>query len=213
MTKTKMFFEREPRPKKNAERIRIKPPTKKNNNYPLTFEVRSQIHKLSLDLPQVPYFMIGPDGTAKIQQTTKTEFKGQSGMAGKRVNNFVKGKETRQMNHKVTLNQQYQLRGQAGIDDYVKYVVDLHNNLMSMSQALNNITEEPKVVGASLESTDVLPDMPEPTNYGFQPNADNTGWIWAVEGGEQSYNKAMAEYEERKAHYSKPTEINNDIAI
>lgn len=185
MTKTKFI----PRQKESQERVRVKPPTAKPNLYKLDFNARLQIHKLSLDLPIVPYFMIGPDGLAKIQQTTKTEFKGQSDTINGRVNNFIKGKETRQMNHKVTLNQQYQLRGQVGIDDYVKYVVDLHNNLMSMSQALNSITAEPKV-----------PNKPTPEEFGWIGTEESSGELgkWTIEGGEAEYNKALAYFEEKE---------------
>ncbi len=168
----------------------------------ITFEIHVKINKLSTELPQVPFFIM-QNGKAKVQQITKTKYISTTHsktIAGGLVNNFEKGKETRLMNHEVNLNKQYQLYGQAGIDEYVAYVMDLNAQLANLQTKVNDsveanqknkediVAERNKVMDTSsisehnqyltrpLTEDEVFKKLDKPTPEEFGWKLDENGW-------------------------------------
>ncbi len=196
MTDKKKFI---PKVKEKTEKVKIKPrvPNGSVNNHKFTFEIRVLIHKLSTELPPVPFFIMN-NGKAVIQLCTKVKYlktEHSKEHEGKLVNHFQKGKETRMMNHKVNLNSQYQRYGEQGINDYVAYVKDLNAQLAAMQQRVDAAVEAKK---EEMEPVVKILKKPELSEFGYRRDLPSETGAWEVEGGEQAYNSAMADYEEQQ---------------
>ncbi len=195
-----------PRVKESVKRIKQKPPTQKVNKFKLSPEISHQIDELCRILPQVPFFIMD-NGKAKIQQQSRGKLVSGADLLREnplatvnkapviRNQNYRQHtKVTRLMNHKVTLNQQYQQLGQKGIEDYVKYVIDLDKNLQALYQQVNEKANKPQIVQHNKE--------PKATDFGYVEGSLEQQAGWTIEGGEQAFYSALADWE--KSEQSTP---------
>jgi hypothetical protein len=159
----------------------------------ITPEVRRMIHELTMTLPNVPFFIMGKTGMVPQRIAVGKRVSGQQlkeeggkvsggGEIDVKVAYVQRGTKTRMMNHKVTLTDQYQKKGQDGINEYVAYVKQMSVMIEEMQKG------KPAGVkpAAPKEKT-----IPTPEDFGFKSGE------WTVDGGEQAYNKALAEYDEQ----------------
>ena len=197
-----------PTKKQSAEKVKIKPPTQKKVLHKIDFPTRVLIHRLSEELPQVPFFIM-KDNKAMVQKiATGKRISGaelleqdkDAKVAGEPVNYkkeyIQRGSNIRMMNHKVSLNSQYQLLGQQGIDSYVAYVNDLATQLSKLQEKLE-VKKEDFKDAMIVDQTHPVQPMKNDFGYVFfeiTAPEDQEG-EWTVSGGEQAYISAMADYE------------------
>jgi len=141
----------------------------------ITFEIRKQIHNLSMSLPQVPFFIEGKNGMVPQRIATGKRVSARElpdeeikrigvSLSGMYVQ---RGQVTRMMNHKVNLNKAYEQDGDAGIVAYSAYV----NKVAEMIENLRN----PKIVAEPVAEGEVnVPFVQEEGAIESQPETTIT---------------------------------------
>lgn len=111
----------------------------------ITFEVRIKIENLVKQLPQVPFFIPGKNGHVVQRIATGQRVSGESLVGSKfaeeQGENFnpkgqyvQRGEKVRMMNHKVNLNKVFQDNGDAGVEGYVAYVMEIDKMINQINQ-------------------------------------------------------------------------------
>jgi hypothetical protein len=112
--------------------------------YKITPQINKRLQELADELPQVPHFILTPNGKYTPKQQTKTKrLYGQELMdSGQKVVNgeyvsdlhsyLSKKKEVRMMNHIVNMRKEYGLYETAGVVVYMERVRALHAQLEAL---------------------------------------------------------------------------------